>query len=119
MEYWTNFAKYDDPNSLDSSTDSEYWQPFADSSANLDTLTAEGKLAIGRYLLMENTAIRTVTGFASFKCDFWNYTSDGESVPTTTVAMSSTKTVQTTGAANRNTSNILFLICLCFIILMK
>ena len=98
IEYWTNFAKYDDPNSLKPSMDSEYWQPFAESSINLDILTAQEKLNVGRYLLMENSAIRTSTGFSTFKCDFWNYTTDGESIPTTTRQPTATTTTLKSGS---------------------
>lgn len=97
MNYWTNFAKYNDPNYSKSPGDSQYWQALNEQSTNLNTLTAAEKLNTARYLRLTNDAITTVTGFGSHQCDFWNYTKNGDLVDTITT---------TIGANNLANSNV-------------
>ena len=74
ITYWTNFAKYDDPNY---SSDFENWEPFVAKSTDMSQMTAVEKMNKGRYLLFSNENIKMITGFSEHKCDFWNYTLDG------------------------------------------
>ena len=104
INYWTNFAKYDNPNYLKPTYDSEYWQLFLDNSIDLESLTAEQKLNTGRYLKIEKSQIKTIQGFSQHQCKIWNYTKDGESIPIQTTTESSISGV------NENVSNIYILL---------
>ena len=44
---------------------------------NLDRLNSSAKVKMGNYLVFNGSSIKTVTGFESHKCAFWNYTIDG------------------------------------------
>ena len=74
ITYWTDFAKYDDPNYSKSNLDAEYWQKFG--AENFNKLTAAEKMDIGKYLWIRDSNIGMKTGFSSHKCDYWKYTKD-------------------------------------------
>ena len=74
--YWTNFIKYNNPNyGLPKS--SNPWKPFVNTLLNLDRFNSSTKMRIGNYMVFNGSYIKTVNGFESHKCAFWNYTADG------------------------------------------
>lgn len=74
--YWTNFIKYNNPNyGLPKSYSP--WKPFVNTLLNLDRFNSSTKERIGNYLVFNGSYIKTVNGFESHKCAFWNYTADG------------------------------------------
>lgn len=77
ITYWTNFAKYNDPNFVSGAlAEISLWSPFARQSDNLDELTAVEKMEVGRYIWFLNEKTRMVSGFSDYRCDYWNYTRD-------------------------------------------
>ena len=82
ITYWTNFAKYDDPNYSDHLATIEKWEPFASKSTDLSVMSAVEKMNTGRYLLIANEKIKMMTGFSQHKCDFWEYTLDSSATST-------------------------------------
>lgn len=77
ITYWTNFAKYNDPNYVSGDlAEISLWKSFARQSDNLDELTAVEKMNVGSYLWFLNEKTRMVSGFSDYKCDYWNHTRD-------------------------------------------
>ena len=76
IRYWTNFIKYNDPSYKMDKNDPEFWKPFINESTDLNKMSAQEKMATGRYLHITNNNISMTRGFASHKCDFWSYTLD-------------------------------------------
>lgn len=74
MKYWSDFAKYDDPNYSKSNA---RWNQFGD-KMSLTYLDATNKMRVGKYLLFTNDNIGMTYDYSSHKCDFWNYTKNGE-----------------------------------------
>ena len=80
LSYWVNFISYNDPNYMKFNKDLPDWLPFIDKTTNLAKMNATKKLSTGRYLLFGTTNINMSSGFARHQCDFWNYTSDSNTI---------------------------------------
>lgn len=74
MRYWSDFAKYDDPNYSQANA---RWNQFGD-RLSLSYLSATNKMRVGQYLLLTNDNIGMTYDYSSHKCDFWNYTKNAD-----------------------------------------
>lgn len=72
LNYWLNFIKYNNPNYALTNGLSK-WNAFIQNYNIKMNLTE-----LSQYLYLKPDAIQIKTGFASHKCQFWNYTNSAE-----------------------------------------